>query len=154
MFGNIPLETEEMNTLLWLILLAAAAAGVAAWLRSRPAGIAAVIVLLCTVWWMQYERQKAQDAAILALAQEVSPAQYLTLAAIANKSPEGRAAVGRALADGHVIWREYSPIEQQAASVIAYGAREDALRAVGLDPRKAADRDRRAMADGAKGVRP
>lgn len=143
-----------MNTMTWMILLAAALAGVAAWRRSRIAAIATIIVLLSMIGWMQQEKRKAQEAAILALAQEVSPAQYLTLAAIANKSPEGKASVRRALADGHVIWREYSPIEMQAASVIAYGAREDALRAAGLDPKAAAERDQKAMAAGAKGIRP
>lgn len=137
-----------------MILIAAVAAAVAAWRRSRIAAIVTIAVLLGMIGWMQQEKRKAQEAAILALAQEVSPAQYLTLAAIANKSPEGRAAVRRALADGHVIWREYSPIEMQAASVIAYGAREDALRAAGLDPKAAAERDRRAIDAGAKGVRP
>lgn len=134
-----------MNVIVYVVILAAALAAFTAWKRSRAGAIATMVLLLGTLGWIQYQKQEMQRLAILALAQEVSPAQYLTLAAIAQKTPEGRAAVRRAIADGHVVWKEYSPIEQQAASVISYGAREDAMRATGIDPKAAAERDRQRM---------
>ena len=142
-----------MNGLTYLILLAIAIAGYSAWRRSRAGSIATIVVLFGMILWMQHQKEEQRKAAILALAQEVSPAQYLTLAAIANKTPEGRAAVRRAIIDGHVIWSEYSPIEQEAAAKLAYGAREDAMRATGVDVKAAQARDQAVLAkDPSKGT--
>lgn len=126
-----------MTILILLILAASAAAGLSALKPNRLTALLATALSLFSLCWIGIDKHQKEEEqkrlAIIAMRQEVSPGQYLTMAAIAQKSPKAKAAIREALADRHIIWSEYSPIEQQAAQDIS-DSRIDALRAVGLNP--------------------
>jgi hypothetical protein len=121
--------------------LVALVALIGVWRPSKVVSGIVVMLLLATTITFEHQRQEEKAAAIRALKQEVSPAQYLTLSAIARQSKYGREEVRRVLADGHVIWSEYSPIEQTIAARLHYEARDEAIRATGLDPKALARAD-------------
>lgn len=123
--------------------LIALVALIGVWRPSKIVSGLVVLALLATTITIERERQEQKAAAIRALKQEVSPAQYLTLSAIARQSKDGRDAVRKVLSDGHVIWSEYSPIEQTIAARLHYVARDEAIRSIGLDPKALAKADQR-----------
>jgi len=104
----------------------------------RLNSILAAIMALLVLGTYQIMGAQARKRAAESSMSEVSSGQYLTVASIARKSPEGRALVRRYLMDGRILWKEYAPIEQHAAAQMEGKARDDAIRSAGLmrKPRK------------------
>lgn len=119
------------NIILVVVALLAIAAGLRAGNLGRILGAVAAVLAVSAIGWDEHVRQERMRQAIEDMKKEISPAQYITLAAMARQDPTSKAEVRRAIADGRVSWNEYGPIERSAAQRFAVEARQDARIAAG-----------------------
>lgn len=122
---------STINILLVVVAVLAVLAGIRAGRYGRILGAVAGLVAISGIGWDEHVRQERMRQAIEDMKKEISPAQYITLAAMARQDVVSRAEVRRALADGRVSWNEYGPIERSAAQRFSTEAREDARVAAG-----------------------
>ena len=119
------------NIILVVVALLALLAGLRAGRVGRLLGGLACVLAVSGIGWDEHVRQERMRQAIEDMKKEISPAQYITLAAMARQDATSKSEVRRAIADGRVSWNEYGPIERSAAQRFATEARQDARIAAG-----------------------
>jgi hypothetical protein len=119
------------NIILVVVAILALTAGLRAGRFGQIVGGVACLLAISAIGWDEHVRQERMRQAIEDMKKEISPAQYITLAAMARQDATSRDEVRRAIADGRVSWNEYGPIERSAAQRFATKARDDARIAAG-----------------------
>lgn len=101
--------------------------------RIRLANIAVIVACTGIAFGIHQEHQKklkAEREYLISLAQEVSAAQYITIKALSSHNSELLTKIEAAFDDGHIIWSEYGPIEEEVAARYTQSARSSALKSV------------------------